>query len=187
MFSALSGKKLLLLGGIQRTCVIVKRAQELGVYVVVADYDVNSPAKKIADEAVLIDATDADALVDYCIANHVDGLLTAYVDFLLSVCKEVSERIGKPFYATDLMIEMSTDKASFKEHCEKYGVPVPKTYDVSSQRDAENIRYPVFLKPTDASGSRGADICYNPNDFREKYERALSFSKKKEMPYLKKD
>ena len=178
------GKKLLVLGGIQRTCAIVKRAQELGVFVIVADFDLNSPAKKIADEAVLIDAKDVDKLVDYCLANNVDGITTAYVDFLLPVCFEVGKRIGKPFYADELMIKLSTDKIAFKEYSEKYDVPVPKTYDVNAENykeAARNINYPVFLKPTDASGSRGADICYDYDDFCNKFEYALSFSKKKEV------
>lgn len=180
----LKGKKLLLIGGIQRTCVIVRRAQELGVYVVVADYDPDSPAKKIADEAVLIDAKDVNALTEFCLYNRIDGVFTAYVDFLLPICKEVGERIGKPFYPTDLMIKMSTDKTSFKRICEKYGIPVPKTYHISIEtykEDAKKIPYPVFLKPVDASGSRGADICYGSDDLCEKYEYALSFSKRKEI------
>ena len=184
MFSQLKDKKLLILGGLQRTCAIVKRAQELGVYVIVADFDPNTPAKKIADEAVLIDAKDVDKLVDYCLANNVDGITTAYVDFLLPVCLEVGKRIGKPFYADELMIRLSTDKIAFKEYCEKFNVPVPQTYDihVENYREvAKSINYPIFLKPTDASGSRGADICYDYKDFCKKFEHALSFSRKKEV------
>lgn len=184
MFSALKGKKLLFLGGVQRACTIVKRAQELGVYVAVADYYENSPAKMIADEAVLISATDVDSLTAYCLENHIDGVTTAYADVLLQPCKEVAERIGKPFYADDLMIQLSTDKIAFKTYCEQYDVPVPKTYDVSAEdyrTRGKELDYPVFLKPVDASGSRGADICYDYQDFCSKFEYALSFSKKKEI------
>lgn len=184
MFEELKGKKLLFLGGVQRACAIVRRAQELGVYVVVADYNEGSPAKQIADEGVLISATDVEALTDYCVKNHIDGVTTAYADVLLSTCMEVGKRIGKPFYANELMIKLSTDKIAFKEYCEKYDVPVPKTYDVNAKNykgAAKSINYPVFLKPTDASGSRGADICYDYEDFCQKFEYALSFSKKKEV------
>ena len=184
MFESLRGKKLLFLGGVQRACAIVKRARELGVYVAVADYNENSPAKKVADEAVLISATDVDALTEYCLNNNIDGITTAYADILLPICLEVGKRIGKPFYADELMIKLSTDKIAFKKYCEKYDVPVPKTYEISAENyreTARNISYPVFLKPTDASGSRGADICYDYDDFCKKMECALSFSKKKEV------
>ena len=184
MFSELKGKKLLFLGGVQRACAIVKRAQELGVYVVVADYNEDSPAKLIADEAVLISATDVDSLTEYCLANGIDGVTTAYADVLLEPCRQVAERIGKPFYADELMIRLSTDKTAFKEYSEKFNVPVPKTYDVSADNyliRGKDLTYPVFLKPVDASGSRGADICYGYEDFCEKFEKALAFSKKKEI------
>lgn len=184
MFENLNGKKLLILGGIQRTCAIVRRAQQLGVYVIVADYDPHSPAKKIADEAVLIDAVDVEALVKYCLENAVDGVTTAYVDFLLPICMEIGRRIGSQFYADETMIELSTDKVAFKACCDNYGVPVPRTYSVGPDDYVEasnTLSYPVFLKPVDASGSRGADICLGPEDFIAKYERALSFSKRKEV------
>lgn len=180
----LKGKKLLFLGGIQRACAIVRRAQELGVYVIVADYNEDSPAKKVADEAALIDATDVDALTDFCLKNGVDGITTAYADILLTPCMEVARRIGKPFYATEEMIRISTDKTAFKECMQQYGIPIPKTYSVTTENYremAQRLLYPVFLKPVDASGSRGADVCRSPEDFCRKYEYALSFSKKKSI------
>ena len=70
------GKKLLILGGIKLACDIVKRAQKMGAYVVVADYNEDSPAKKIADEGILINAMDVDAIVDYCKKAHIDGITT---------------------------------------------------------------------------------------------------------------
>ncbi|MBQ3719877.1 MAG: ATP-grasp domain-containing protein [Fibrobacter sp.] len=184
MFESLKGKKLLFLGGVQRACAIVKRARELGVYVAVADYNEDSPAKKFADEAVLISATDIDALTEYCLKNNIDGVTTAYADILLPICLEVGKRIGKPFYADELMIQLATDKVAFKQYCEKYDVPVPKTYNITAddyKETAKNITYPVFIKPTDASGSRGADICYDYDDFCKKMEYALTFSKKREV------
>ena len=40
------GKKLLILGGIKLACDIVKSAKRMGAYVIVADYNEDSPAKK---------------------------------------------------------------------------------------------------------------------------------------------
>ena len=48
------GKRLLLLGGVKTACAIVEKAQEMGAYVIVADYNTDSPAKLISDEAILI-------------------------------------------------------------------------------------------------------------------------------------
>ncbi len=181
MFEELKGKKLLYLGGIPRAKYVVSRARKLGIYVIVADYDPNSPAKKVADEGVLVNALDVDALEKLCKEKNIDGIMTGYADIILPICYELSKRLGIPYYATADMLRASTDKEFFKELSEKYDVPVPKTYHVSKEEvkeKAETLNYPVFMKPLDGSGSRGASACYKKEDFEEQYKYALSFSKK---------
>lgn len=173
------GKKLLILGGIRLACDIVRRAQEMGAYVVVADYNTDSPAKLIADEAVLINAMDVDAIVDYCRTAHIDGVTTGFVDILLQPCYEVCKRLGLPCYLTPKMIEVSTNKAAFKAACQQYGVPVPQTYligSVISDDTYAKVQYPVFVKPLDSSGSRGAGVCYNREELDARFTEAISYS-----------
>ena len=98
------GKKLLILGGIRLVCDIVKRAQNMGAYVVVADYLTDSPAKLIADEAVLIDALDVDAIVDYCRKANIDGVTTGFVDILLQPCYSSSSVHLEPKIIVKILI-----------------------------------------------------------------------------------
>ncbi len=173
------GKKLLVLGGITLACCIVRKAQEMGAYVAVADYYADSPAKKIADEAVLLDATDVKAIVAWCRENQINGVTTGFVDILMPVCYEVCKELGLPYYATPKMLSMSTNKVDFKKTCEQFGVPVPKTYLIGNELTEEVIReieYPVFVKPMDASGSRGAGACYDRDSLEAQLAEALSFS-----------
>lgn len=173
------GKKLLVLGATGNIVNIVSEAKKLGAYVVAADYYKDSPAKRIANEALLIDASDVDAIVRYCEENGVDGITTGFVDALLYPCYEACKRLGFPFYATPKMIEMSTNKTVFKQTCKKYDVPVPKTIYVGSDVHAielQNLKYPVFVKPLDASGSRGAGVCLNPREFTMQFEKAKKWS-----------
>ena len=173
------GKKLLILGGVKLACDIVEQAHAMGAYVVVADYLENSPAKAVADEGVLINAVDADALVEYCLANNIDGVTTGFVDILMPVCYEVCKRIGKPYYATPKMLSMATNKIGFKETCMQYDVPVPQTYFIGKEIPTEilsKIQYPVFVKPLDASGSRGAGVCNDQEELFAQFEEAVKFS-----------
>lgn len=173
------GKKLLILGGVKLACDIVEQAHAMGAYVIVADYLENSPAKAVADEGVLINAVDVDALVEYCTANNIDGVTTGFVDILMPVCYEVCKRIGKPYYATPKMLSMATNKLDFKETCMKYGVPVPQTYLIGKELTTDilnSIQYPVFVKPLDASGSRGAGVCYNEEELKAQFAEAVKFS-----------
>lgn len=176
------GKKLLIIGGVRLACDIVKRAQEMGAYVIVADYDENSPAKQVADKAVLINALDVDALVHFCKEEGVNGVTTGFVDILQPPCFEVCKRLGLPYYVTPKMLTMSTNKIEFKNTCDEYGVPVPQTYLVGNRIDDDllhSINYPVFVKPLDGSGSRGAGVCYNQEELLSQFSEAVSYSASK--------
>jgi len=174
-----AGKKLLILGGVKLAIDIVKSAQNMGAYVIVADYNEESPAKMVADEGILINALDVDSIVEYCKNTHIDGVITGFVDILLQPCYEVCKRLGLPCYMTPQMIELSTNKVSFKEACSKFDVPVPQTYYVGDkipESIIEIIQYPVFVKPLDSSGSRGAGLCNNYSELIDRFTEAVSFS-----------
>lgn len=184
MFEHLKGKKLLYLGGIKRAAYVVQRAKTLGIYVIVADYNIDSPAKEVADEGVLISAVDVDALVALCREKKIDGVMTGYADILMPICYQICGILDLPCYFTEAMLSASTDKGFFKEMCVDSDVPVPATYDVTAENYKtvyRDLHYPVFIKPLDASGSRGADVCHSAEEFTKKYEYALSFSKKRSV------
>lgn len=179
MNNEIKGKKLLIIGGTKTECDIVRYAKVAGVYTIVADYDANAPAMKVADKAVMISALDIDALVDFCREEEVDGIITGFVDILLKPYMEVCKRLGLPCYITDKMLEMSTNKFDFKETCKKYGVPVPQTYLTGNRIDDNSINkiiYPVFVKPLDGSGSRGAGVCKNEKELRTRFQKAVDYS-----------
>lgn len=179
MQKELIGKRLLVLGGFDVACDIITHAQEMGVYVIAADYNENVPANGIADKFSLVSATDVEALVKLAKEEHVDGVTTGFVDILLKPCYEVCTRLGLPCYMTPKMIELSTNKVAFKDACNQYGVPVPQTYLVGSSipyNVFDKIRYPVFVKPLDASGSRGAGVCYNKKELESRFKDAVGYS-----------
>ena len=62
----LRGKKLLILGGVQLACSVIKLAQQNGIYTIVVDYNEDSPAKRIADKSYLVSTTDVDGIVELC-------------------------------------------------------------------------------------------------------------------------
>ncbi len=179
MYNNLIGKKLLVLGAVKMTCEIVKRAQKMGVIVYVADNRESSPAKEMADVAVFLDALDVDAIVEFCKRERIDGITTGYVDILMPACFEACKRLDLPYYATELMINAATNKKCFKEMCSKFDIKTPKSYCVDKNNykefsvDPEN---PIFVKPLDSSGSRGAKVCKNSKEFTIAFEEALKFS-----------
>ena len=175
-------KKLLILGGIKSECEIVLHAKKRGIYTIVADYLSDSPAKEIADKSILLDALNSDEIVKFCKKEKVDGIITGFVDILLPGYMNSCNNLGLPCYITPKMLSMSTDKIDFKETCEEFNIPVPKTFYIGNSltRDVlKKIVYPVFVKPLDASGSRGCSTCNNELELVNQFGKALESSKTK--------
>ena len=178
------GKKLLLLGGVRSACEIIDEAKAMGVITCVADNREDSPAKKIADEAYLVDATNVEDIVSLCREQNIDGVITGHVDFLLPYCQQVCEKLGRPFWGTADNIEMSINKEKFKAACERSGLPVVPWKRATKENYREVIKDvtpPVVIKPVDNSGSRGVVKCYDVADLCSAAEQALSFSKRGEV------
>lgn len=177
----LTGKKLLVLGGVAMICELVRDAQSRGAYVIVADYYEDSPAKKIADEAWLESTVDTEKLAARCEKAGVDGVISAFDDFNVICSQKLSERIGKPFYATGAQVETTMDKVNFKKLCRDSGVPSTPEFELDkelSRQCLDKIQYPVIIKPVDSSGARGITICQNEEELIAAHADAMKMSKK---------
>lgn len=153
------GKKLLILAGAGVHNKVVRAAKEMGIYTIVTDYLQDSPAKKIADEAWMLNIMDVDAIVDRCKKEHIDGVMNFCIDPAQKPYQEICERLNLPCIGTKQSFEILTDKRKFKDYCLEHGVDVVPEY-TEKEIQSENVEYPVFIKPTNSRGSRGQTICY---------------------------
>ena len=163
----LNGKKLLVLGGAFQHCKIVRTAQNLGVKVYVTDYLKDSPAKRIADKAYMYNITDVDSIAAMCKDEHIDGIITGYIDPCQRPYQQLCEKLGMPCYCTKQEVFNLTDKHAFKKMCMENGVDIIPEYpesDFLDGKEPEDIKYPLFVKPVDSRGSRGQTVCYNRDD-----------------------
>ena len=180
MAKSLDGQRLLLLGGVRQGCEILNEAKKMGVETFVTDNRQDSPAKKVADHAFMVDATDVDAVVQLCKEQKIDGVITGYVDMLLPYCQQICEKLGKPFWGNAENIAMCIDKEKFKIACEKAGVPtIPwrKATRDDYLQIIHEVEVPVVIKPVDNSGSRGVVKCYRADELQRCIEKSFSFSK----------
>ncbi|MEF2246392.1 ATP-binding protein [Paenibacillus sp. IITD108] len=179
-----NGKKLLVIGGPKIAINIVKKAQEMGIYTIVTDQFINSPAKVIADESYMVSTYDTAGLVELCKKLRVDGVITGYFDSILPHYQEVCEQLNMPCYATKDQFEISVNKNKFKKACIENGIPVVPEFRLTSEllsSDLEKIEYPVLVKPADNCGTKGISVCNNELELRVACTKALEFSSCKEF------
>lgn len=163
------------MGGMRISCEIVRKAQEMGLYTIVADYypTEKSPAKAIADKAIEVSVTDVDAVLQVIKEEQVDGVFVGFNDMLLPYYADICAKAGLPCYGTKEQFETLIAKDKYKALCRQFGVPTIPEYSI----DDEDIHYPVLVKPVDSSGSRGITICHNRQELEEAVETGKQASK----------
>lgn len=187
MIKNIVGKRLLVMDSTALAACAVRRARELGLYVIVANFykTEESPSKQEADEAIEIDISNIDAMVDLIKRKKIDGIFVGWTDSHLPFYAEICRRTGLPSCGTVEQFEiLSNDKRKFKDYCKKYGVPVPKDYELTidfNKKDLDKIEYPVIVKPADESGSRGIRKCDNEEELIENFTWSYNRSKSKKI------
>lgn len=182
-----SGKKLLFLDGSGLACNAVKRAQELGIWTIVANYyDATvSPAKAIADESWNVNFSDTDLMVSLIKKHRVDGIFVGWTDSHLQHYAKICSRAGIPCCGTSEQFNiLSNNKNLFKKKCLEYGLPTMYEYPLSIElrpEDLAEIEYPVMVKPADGSGSRGVRRCDSESELKAYYKALYETSDNKDI------
>lgn len=180
----LRNKTLLLMGGGAYAKDIQKYKEEKNFRIVALGRDADTPIARIADAFYQVDTQNVDGVVEVVEKEGVNGIFVGSSEVNIDPAITVAERTGCYFYTNREQWDILANKAKFKDYCRKYGVPVvpeftlPENY---TREDVEKLPFPVLLKPTDSSGARGMNACYNADDFDRYYREALSWSKKKEV------
>lgn len=173
------GKRLLVIGGSMATYYIVQNAQEMGIYVIVADMSDSGPAYKLADEGVLISTTDLDGLAEYVKNNSIDGIFCGPSEFNILNTMKLCEMTGLPFYATRELWDRCANKQIMKQYCEKNGLPrIPEyTFDTPEQiEQCPDDIFPVIVKPVDGCSSKGVTACTDKAQLKSAVTDALAYS-----------
>jgi carbamoyl-phosphate synthase large subunit len=93
----------------------------------------------------------------------------------------VLERYGVELIGASLRaIKVAEDRLWFKDACRKVGLDVPASALVNNAQDglklADQLGYPVVIRPSFTLGGTGGSIAYNREEFAEAISRALDAS-----------
>lgn len=152
-------KKLMLLGGIRYLLPVIKAAHEQGYYVITADYIPDNIAHKYSDEYVNVSIIDKEAVLKVAREKQIDGIMSFGVDPGVVSASYVQNQMGLPSFGPFESVEILQNKDKFRAFLTEHGFNVPKakgyTNTADAIADAAIWDYPIIVKPTDASGSKG--------------------------------
>lgn len=181
-------KKLLVLAAGILQIPVIKKAREMGYYVIAADGDANAVGLKYADKGIVANITDEKVMLGVAREEQVDGVIHPCSEVSMSVMGYINDTMGLSGISK-LMAWRATNKHLMREAFEKYGAPSPQSYCTIDANEAWHFFCDKFdtnaiLKPSRNSGSRGIakiERGISREKFLELYGRAFNESRDKQV------
>lgn len=181
-------KKLLVLAAGILQVPIIKRAHELGYYVIAADGDPNACGLKYADKAIVANITSEEEMLRVAREEKIDGVIHPCSEVSMNVMGRINDELHLSGISKEQAIR-ATNKHLMRDAFEAYGAPSPKSrcftdVEVAWGAFCMDFTGACILKPSRNSGSRGiAKIEENidGDEFKRLFEIAKGESRDKQV------
>ncbi len=160
-------------GELQRS--IIRRAKLKGLFTIGIDPCADAVCKDEVDAFEIVGGQDYEGTCALVEKYGVDAIVTAATDKPLVMMARVAEKYGFTFFSVETA-QWSTDKYQMKHRFMEGGVPCAHGRLISKVEDAEDLYYPLIVKPRDNSGSRGVKLCRSKEELQESLQEALQYS-----------
>jgi|InofroStandDraft_1065614.scaffolds.fasta_scaffold16196_3 biotin carboxylase len=176
------GKKVLVLAGGFDQIALINELKERGIYVILADYYENPPAKLYADKHYQISTLDEEKIYQVALVENVDIITTACTDQALLTMARVSERLNLPTYISSETALNVTNKTFMKSCFAKNGIPTAKFVLLKNRKTWENEidklpEFPLVVKPCDCNSSKGVIRVNQGKELKSAIEEAFELSR----------
>jgi biotin carboxylase len=120
-------------------------------------------------------------ILEKCKEIGIDGITTIATDIAMPTVNFIADALGLVGNSLEATLK-STDKYEMRRTLANAGLPCPKFYMLEeSKTTIPNLPFPLIIKPTDRSGSRGVSKVENLNDFEISVKKALNHSISKKV------
>lgn len=152
-------KKLLVLAAGILQVPVIKKAKEMGYYVIAADGDSNAIGLQYADKPIVINITSEEDVLRVAREERIDGVIHPCSEVSMNVMGRLNDELALSGISRDAAFR-ATNKHLMRCAFEKYGAPSPKSFCFDNADDAwkcfcEKLPKDGILKPSRNSGSRG--------------------------------
>jgi carbamoylphosphate synthase large subunit len=179
-----NNKKILLLGGSYGQIPAIEEAKKRGLTTILCDYLPNNPGRALVDQYYEVSTTDKEAVLKIAQNHQVDAVLAYASDPAAVTQAYISEMLGLQGNSEE-SISLLSNKNKFRNFQQENNFNVPAFFSLSADQfhrlDSLNIDFPVFVKPVDASDSKGVFKVDSLKELKEKAVIALSFSRSRRI------
>ncbi|MEI6753687.1 MAG: ATP-grasp domain-containing protein [Paludibacter sp.] len=168
-------KKIAIIGASYLQLPLVLKAKEMGLETHCFAWEDGAVCKEIADFFYPISILEKEQILELCESIDIDGITSIASDAAVPTVNYVAEKMGLIGNSFKDSIAY-TDKYQMRCRFAEFGVSSPKFAISETDYNIENFRYPVIVKPTDRSGSRGVKKIVNEGDLQVAVVRAKNES-----------
>ena len=164
-----SKPKLAVIGASHFQLPLIQKAQQMGCEVHAFAWECGDVGEKAADVFHPVSIVETNAIVDACKEVGIDGICTIASDLATVAVCTVADALGLVGNSIACM-NVSTNKNLMRKAFASAGDPSPRSVLVhADEQDTFNpatygLQYPLIVKPTDRSGSRGITKLETPYD-----------------------
>ncbi len=173
--------KLAIIGASYLQLPLIKKAKQMGYETHVFAWEVGDVGEKEADYFYPISIVEKKKILEKCIEIGISGICSISSDLAMVTVNYVAEKLGLVGNSIDSTLK-STNKYLMRQNLVNAGVPCPRftLSDNISNFDSLELKYPIIVKPTDRSGSRGVTKLISNHGLRAAITAAkdVSFEKK---------
>lgn len=181
-------KKLLVLAAGILQIPVIKKAREMGYYVIAADGNPNAEGLPLADKAIVANITSEEEMLKVACEEKIDGVIHPCSEVAMHVMGRINDELHLSGISRERAVR-ATNKHLMREAFERYGAPSPKSLLTKDEEDAWRVFCSEFttnaiLKPSRNSGSRGiakVEKGIDKQKFVELYNRALHESRDRQV------
>ncbi len=166
-------KKLAIIGGSYLQLPIVKKAKEMGIETHCFSWRDGAVCADVADFFYPISIIEKEEILKKCQEIGIDGITTIASDTAVVTVNYVASRMGLRSNP-DKYSEVTTNKYKMRQCFLDNDVPSPRFTLVEDlgHYQITGFRFPLIVKPTDRSGSRGVEKVLDPVQLEEAVSRA---------------
>lgn len=166
-------RKLAIIGASYLQLPLVKKAKQLGIETICFAWEDGAVCKEACDKFYPISIIDKEAILKVCQEIGIDGITTIASDTAVVTVNFVASRMGL-ISNPDMYSEITTNKYLMRQCFMENGVPSPKftLVDDDNHYQITGFKFPLIVKPTDRSGSRGVEKVLDPCLLDPAIERA---------------
>lgn len=170
-------KKLAIIGANCFQLPLVEKAKQMNIYTICFAWEDGAVCKKHCDKFYPVSIFEKEKILEICQEERINGITSIASDIAMPTVNYIAKKLDLVGNSVDATL-VSTDKFEMRKALKSGGIPCPDFECYTNLIFPDNVQmvFPVIVKPTDRSGSRGVTMVEKQKDIDKAFKKAYDCS-----------